>query len=202
VVHGFGIAGSVAARLLHEAGVRVLGVWDSRCSVAKKNGLAVPALIQHKELTGSVAGFPGADEIGTEDLLSLPCDVLVPAALESSIHAGNAGKVKAKIIAEAANGPLTPEADRVLDAAGAFVIPDILCNAGGVTVSYFEWVQNEQHLRWSEADVNGRLEEVMTRSFQDVLEISRTRGVRMRTAATMLGVSRVARAAEMRGLYP
>jgi glutamate dehydrogenase/leucine dehydrogenase len=202
VVHGFGNAGSVAGRLLHEAEAKVVAVGDSRACVLNEGGLDVFNLIRHKEATGSVAGFPGAEEIDTDEMLALPCDILVPAALENSIHAGNAATVKAKIIAEAANGPCTPEADRVLDSTGAFVLPDILCNAGGVTVSYFEWVQNEQHLSWSEADVYQKLEDVMTRSFRDVLEISRTRQVRMRTAATMLGVSRVAKAAEMRGLYP
>ena len=202
VVHGFGNAGSVAARLLHEAEAKVVAVGDSHACVLNEGGLDVFNLIRHKEATGSVAGFPGAEEIDTDEMLGLACDILVPAALENSIHAGNAAKVRAKIIAEAANGPLTPEADRVLDAAGAFVCPDILCNAGGVTVSYFEWVQNEQHLSWSEADVYRKLEDVMTRSFLDVLEISRTRRVRMRTAATMLGVSRVAMAAQVRGLYP
>jgi glutamate dehydrogenase/leucine dehydrogenase len=202
VVHGFGNAGSVAARLLQEAGARVIAVGDSRSSVRNERGLDVPALIRHKDATGSVAGFSGAEEIDTADMLALPCDVLVPAALENSIHGGNAGRVQARIIAEAANGPLTPEADRVLDDAGAFVLPDILCNAGGVTVSYFEWVQNEQHMRWTEKEVYARLEDTMTRSFRDVLDISRDRRVRMRTAATMLGMSRVAAAAEMRGLYP
>ena len=202
VVHGFGNAGSVAARLLLEAEAKVIAVGDSRACVLNEGGLDVFNLIRHKEATGTVAGFPGAEEIDTDTMLGLPCDVLVPAALENSIHAGNAGKVKAKIIAEAANGPLTPEADRVLEAAGAFVLPDILCNAGGVTVSYFEWVQNEQHMSWSEADVYRKLEDVMARSFRDVLDISRTRRVRMRTAATMLGISRVAMAAQVRGLYP
>jgi glutamate dehydrogenase/leucine dehydrogenase len=202
VVHGFGNAGSIAGRLLYEAGARVMAVGDSSACVLNERGLDLPGLLRHKELTGTVAGFAGAEEIDTEALLALPCDVLVPAALENSIHAGNAGRVKAKVIAEAANGPCTPEADRVLDDMGAFVLPDILCNAGGVTVSYFEWVQNTQHLRWPEAEVYAKLEDVMTRSFRDVLEISRTRRVRMRTAATMLGVSRVAAAAEMRGLYP
>lgn len=145
-VQGFGNAGSVAAQLLHEAGAKVIAVSDSRAAIFNRNGLNVPELIHMKTLTGHVEGFPESEPIRADELLSLPCDILVPAALENAVHSGNAATVGAKIVAEAANGPLTPGADRILEGKGVFVIPDILCNAGGVTVSYFEWVQDEQHL--------------------------------------------------------
>ena len=192
----------MAGRLLHEAEVRVIAVGDSRACVRNERGLDIPALIRHKDLTGNVAGFPGAEEIETDDMLALPCDVLVPAALENSIHRGNAGKVKAKIIAEAANGPLTPEADRIVDDAGAFVLPDILCNAGGVTVSYFEWVQDREAFFWTLEEINARLRRIMTRAFDDTLHMSREHEVDLRTAAYMLAVGRVAEATLTRGIYP
>jgi glutamate dehydrogenase/leucine dehydrogenase len=156
----------------------------------------------HKERTGSLKGFPAAEEITPEELLSLECEILIPAALENAITEENAHAVHTKIIAEAANGPVTPEADRILNQKGVFLIPDILCNAGGVTVSYFEWVQDENHLFWDEQDVNAKLEKVMTRSFADVLRIHTDKKVDMRLAANMLGVSRVAEASRVRGLYP
>ena len=202
VVHGFGNAGTVAAHLLDASQNYVVGVGDSRASIYAKDGLDIPKLMLHKERTGTVLGFPGSEEISADELLALECDVLVPAALENTIHAGNARKVKARIIAEAANGPVTPEADRILEDQGVFVIPDILCNAGGVTVSYFEWVQNEQHIGWSEEEVYARLERIMKASFRDVLKLRHDHRVKMRTAATMLGVGRVARATELRGLHP
>jgi glutamate dehydrogenase/leucine dehydrogenase len=202
VVQGFGNAGSVAAHLLDSAKNYVIAVSDSRGCVYNKNGLDIPKLILHKEKTGSVLGFPSAEEITSDQLLSLECDVLIPAALENAIHKENAASIRAKVIAEAANGPITPEGDLVLNEKGVFIIPDILCNAGGVTVSYFEWVQNEQHMFWNEDDVYAKLEKVMKASFRDVLKISRDYKVPMRTAATMLGVSRVAEATRLRGLYP
>jgi glutamate dehydrogenase/leucine dehydrogenase len=202
VVQGFGNAGSIAAQLFHEAGMKVLAVNDTRGCIFNAKGLDIPAVIAFKARTGTVVGFPGADSIKPEELLALECEILVPAALENSITADNAPKVRARIVSEAANGPVTPEADRILDQKGVFLIPDILCNAGGVTVSYFEWVQDENHLFWDEQDVNSRLEKVMTRSFQDVLKIHLDRKVNMRLAANMLGVSRVADASRVRGLYP
>lgn len=202
VVQGFGNAGSVAAHLLDGAQSDVIAVNDSRGGVYNPDGLHVPKLMLHKERTGSVVGFPGAEPISPEDLLSLECDILIPAALENTIHGGNAASVRAKIVAEAANGPLTPEADAILDDKGIFVIPDILCNAGGVTVSYFEWVQNEQHLRWDLNEVNSRLEKVMKSAFNQVLDIHLARKVRMRTAANILAISRVVEATKLRGLYP
>ena len=202
VVQGFGNAGSVAAHLLDGAQADVIAVSDSRGAIYNADGLHIPKLMSHKERTGTVAGFPSSEPISPADLLALECDILVPSALENTIHGENAAGVRAKIIAEAANGPLTPEADRILAGKGVFVIPDILCNAGGVTVSYFEWVQNEQHLRWDLQDVNRRLEAVMATAFNEVLELHLERKVTMRTAANMLGIQRVVEATRVRGLYP
>lgn len=202
VVQGFGNAGSIAAQLLHEAGAKVIAVNDSTAGVYNPKGLDIPSLIHLKALTGRVEGFPDAEPISPEELLRLKCDILVPAALENAIHARNAGSVDTKIIAEAANGPVTPEADRILENHGVFLIPDILCNAGGVTVSYFEWVQDEQHLFWEAQDVYNRLERVMKTSFRDVLKIHVDRKASMRLAANMLGIGRVAEAVQIRGIYP
>jgi glutamate dehydrogenase/leucine dehydrogenase len=202
VVQGFGNAGSIAAELLYAAGTVVLAASDSTAAVYNKNGLDIPQLVLHKQRTGSLRGFPGADLITPEELLSLDCEILIPAALENSITGDNVRAVNARIIAEAANGPVTPEADRILAEKGVFLIPDILCNAGGVTVSYFEWVQDENHLFWDENDVNAKLEKIMVRSFNDVYKIHQDRKVNMRLAANMLGIGRVAEACKMRGLYP
>ena len=202
VVQGFGNAGSVAAHLLDSASALVIGASDSRVALYNRLGLDIPKLIMHKERTGSLRGFPGAETITPDELFSLECEVLIPAALENAITVENAHTIHARIIAEAANGPVTPEADRILDQKGVFLIPDILCNAGGVTVSYFEWVQDENHLFWDENDVNAKLEKIMTRSFNDVFKIHLERKVNMRLAANMLGVGRVAEACRVRGLYP
>ncbi|MGA3264382.1 MAG: Glu/Leu/Phe/Val dehydrogenase [Terracidiphilus sp.] len=202
VVQGFGNAGSIAAELLHKAGARVIAASDSTGCVYNKNGLNISELIQHKDSTRRVAGFAGSEAITPAQLLALECDILVPAALENAIHADNASAVRARIIAEAANGPITPAADRLLQGKGIFVIPDILCNAGGVTVSYFEWVQDEQHLFWDAQDVYNRLERVMKTAFRDVLKIHLERKVPMRIAANMLGIGRVAEAVQIRGIYP
>jgi glutamate dehydrogenase/leucine dehydrogenase len=167
-----------------------------------RHGLDIPKLIMHKERTGSLRGFPAAEEITPAELLALDCEILIPAALENAITEENAAAVRTRIVAEAANGPVTPEADRILDEKGVFLIPDILCNAGGVTVSYFEWVQDEQHLFWEAQDVYNRLERVMKTAFAEVLRIHVDRKVNMRLAANMLGVGRVAEASRIRGLYP
>ncbi len=201
-VQGFGNAGSVAAQLLYEAGAKVIAVSDSTGCVYNKHGLDIHNLMHLKALTGKVEGFPEAENIGPAELLALECDILVPAALENAIRADNADAVRARIIAEAANGPLMPAADRILESKGVFIIPDILCNAGGVTVSYFEWVQDEQHLFWEAQDVYNRLERVMKTAFRDVLKIHEERNVPMRTAANMLGIGRVAEAVQIRGIYP
>jgi len=202
VVQGFGNAGSVAAHLLDSASAVVVAASDSQVAIYNRHGLDIPKLIMHKERTGSLRGFPAAEEITPEELFSLECDILIPAALENAITEENAYTIQAKVVAEAANGPVTPDADRILDSKGVFLIPDILCNAGGVTVSYFEWVQDENHLFWDEQDVNSKLEKIMKRSFNDVLKIRQEKKVNMRLAANMLGVSRVAEASRIRGLYP
>ena len=201
VVQGFGNAGSVAAHLLDSSQCFVIGVSDSTGCIYNQEGLDIPKLMLYKERTGSVAGFSGSEPITPRQLLALECDVLIPAALENTVDEENAPGVKAKIIAEAANGPLTPAADEILEGK-TFTIPDILCNAGGVTVSYFEWVQDTQHLFWEAQDVYNRLERVMKAAFNDVLRIHLERRVGMRTAANMLGISRVAEATRIRGLYP
>ncbi|MGA8086089.1 MAG: Glu/Leu/Phe/Val dehydrogenase [Terracidiphilus sp.] len=201
-VQGFGNAGSIAAQLLHEAGARIIAVSDSTGAIYNRDGIDIPELIHMKALTGRVYGFPGTEPIEPGALLELKCDILVPAALENAVTRENAGKVGARIIAEAANGPLMPAADRILEARGAFIIPDILCNAGGVTVSYFEWVQDEQHLFWEAQDVYNRLEKVMKTAFRDVIKIHIDRKVPMRIAANMLGIGRVAEAIHLRGIYP
>jgi glutamate dehydrogenase/leucine dehydrogenase len=202
VVQGFGNAGSIAAQLLDGHGCMVVGVSDSTGCIFNKEGLDIPKLILYKEQTGRVAGFAGSESITADELLRLECDILIPAALENVIHEENATYVKAKIVAEAANGPLTPDADRIIEARGGFVIPDILCNAGGVTVSYFEWVQDEQHLFWDAQDIYNRLEKVMKTAFNDVLKNHVDRKVGMRVAANMVGIGRVAEAIKIRGLYP
>jgi glutamate dehydrogenase/leucine dehydrogenase len=201
-VQGFGNAGSIAANLLFDAGAKVIAVSDSTGCIRNPKGLDIPILMRYKETTGKVAGFPDSEPIYAQELLGLECDILVPAALENTIHEENAQYVRARIVAEAANGPVTPDADRILDSKGVFLIPDILCNAGGVTVSYFEWVQDEQHLFWESQDIYDRLERVMKTAFRDVLKIQIDRQVSMRIAANMLGVGRVAEAVQIRGLYP
>ncbi|HKE25841.1 MAG TPA: Glu/Leu/Phe/Val dehydrogenase [Bryobacteraceae bacterium] len=202
VVQGFGNAGSIAAHMLQEAGARVIAVSDTRGGIFHNSGLDIPEVIAFKDRTGSAAGFPAAEPLTPDELLALDCEILVPAALENAITELNARTVKAKVIAEAANGPVTPQADRILESNGQFVIPDILCNAGGVTVSYFEWVQDEQHLFWEAQDVYKRLERVMKTAFAECLKVHVDRKVGMRLAANMVGVGRVAEASRIRGLYP
>ena len=167
-VQGFGNAGAAVARLLHEDGARVVAVSDSRGGVHASRGLDPRQVDEHKQRTGSVVGFKGAERITNEELLEVKCDVLVPAALEHQITLQNATRVRARVVAEAANGPTTPAADRVLRDHGVLVVPDILCSAGGVTVSYFEWAQNLQGFSWDEAQVNRELEKLMKRAFQEV----------------------------------
>ncbi len=201
-IQGFGNAGEAAARLLHPLGARIVAVSDSRGGVFNPEGLRPTDLRRYKQETGSVVGAPRSEAISNAELLELDCDILVPAALESVITGRNAARVKARIVAEAANGPTTPAADRILDERGVFVIPDILCNAGGVTVSYFEWVQDRDAYFWSLDEINARLQRIMVNAFQDVLRFSQQHEVDLRMAATMLGVSRVAEATSTRGIYP
>jgi glutamate dehydrogenase (NAD(P)+) len=202
VVQGFGNAGSIAAQLMAEQGSTILAVSDSTAGIYNSNGLDVNRVIAWKSEHGTVGGFPGAEAVTNEQLLEIPCDVLIPAALENQITAANADRIKAKIIAEAANGPTTPEADDILYRNGIFLIPDILCNAGGVTVSYFEWVQDLNRDHWSEKEVNEKLREIMVRSFHETLDIALREQVNMRLAAYLLAVDRVSAATALRGLYP
>jgi glutamate dehydrogenase (NAD(P)+) len=202
VVQGFGNAGSVAARLMAELGSPVVAVSDSRGGVYNPAGLDLAALSAHKARTGSVIGFRDAEDVTNEELLLLPTEILIPAALEHQITAENAGQIKAKLIAEAANGPTTPEADDILYDRGVFIIPDILANAGGVTVSYFEWVQALQAFPWTEHEVNERLRRIMNRSFAAVHGTALKYGVHMRTAALVRAIDRVAEFTRVRGIYP
>ena len=202
VVQGFGNAGMYSAKLLSELGVRIAGVSDTSGGIHNPDGLDPVKIDAFKRETGSVSGYRGAERVSNRELLELPCDILVPAAIENQIDRENAARIQAKIVAEAANGPTSPDGDRVLFDRGIFVIPDILCNAGGVTVSYFEWVQDLQNLFWREATINARLKEVMVRSFADVLNLAERHKVDMRTAAYMLAVQRVADATTTRGIYP
>ena len=202
VVQGFGNAGSIAAQLMVEEGSRVLAVSDSTGGIYNPDGLDIGRVIGWKAEHGTVAGFPGAHEKTNAEILEIQCDILIPAALENQITERNAERIKARIVAEAANGPTTPEADETLARRGVFMIPDILCNAGGVTVSYFEWVQDLNRDHWSEEVVNGKLHEIMTRAFAETVAIAQREQVHMRLAAYLLAVERVAAATSMRGLYP
>jgi len=201
-VQGFGNAGQFAAQLIEEQGAKIIAVSDSQGGVYNKNGLQVGTLRKHKEKTGSVVGFPGAKSISNEDLLETECTILIPAALENQITKKNAGKIGAKIMAEAANGPTTPEADDILYKNKVLVIPDVLANGGGVTVSYFEWLQNLRREYWSENDVNERLDRNITKAFLDVYETHEKYGVNMRKASTLLAVNRVVEALKIRGIWP
>ena len=201
-VQGFGNAGSIAARLIGEEGATVVAVSDSTGGIHDPAGLDIAKVVAWKDEHGTVQGFPGSTDITNAELLEVDCDILIPAALENQITSRNAGRIKASLIAEAANGPTTPDADAELFAAGKFMIPDILCNAGGVTVSYFEWVQDLNRDHWSEAVVNEKLRGIMTKAFHETLTIALREQCDMRTAAYLLAVDRVANAMEMRGLYP
>jgi glutamate dehydrogenase/leucine dehydrogenase len=201
-IQGFGNAGSIAARLIIQEGASVVAVSDSTGGIHAPDGLDIGKVVQWKQEHGTVQGFPGATDVTNAEILEIDCEILIPAALENQITARNAGDIKAGLIAEAANGPTTPEADEILFKAGKFMIPDILCNAGGVTVSYFEWVQDLNRDHWSEAVVNEKLREIMVRAFSEVLAVARREQCNMRTAAYLLAVKRVADAMELRGLYP
>ncbi len=203
VVQGFGNVGWNAARLMHtESDCRIIAVSDSIGGIYSKKGFDPVAVYEHKKKTGSVKGFPGTEDITNEQLLELKCDVLIPAALENQIMAENASNVKAKIVVEGANGPTTPEADTILFKNGIMLVPDILANAGGVTVSYFEWVQDLQFFFWTTEQIRERLKEIMTSSFKRVHDLSQAKKTDLRTAAYMLALGEVARAFELRGVYP
>ncbi len=199
-VQGFGNVGSHAVQLLHGEGAKIVGVSDVQGAVLNPAGLDVPALFEHAKRTGSVRGFAGATETTNDGLLTCDCDILVPAALGEVLTRENARDVRAKIILEGANAPCTPEADEILEKKGALVVPDILANAGGVTVSYFEWVQNLQHVTWDEERVNAELERVMKEAYDKVAGISRTRKLPLRTSAYILSIGRVGKATVLRGI--
>ena len=200
-VQGFGNVGSVAAQLLVREGCKIVAISDRTGGYYNKSGLDIEGAVNHVRKHRSLEGYTGGDPISNEDLLTLDVDVLLPAALENVITSKNANKVRAKIICEGANGPTTAGADSILEEKGVFVIPDILANAGGVTVSYFEWVQDRGGYFWTEDTVNERLTDIMRRSFADVLQLSRQHKVNMRTAAYMLSISRVATVHRLRGIY-
>ncbi|MCI4320264.1 MAG: Glu/Leu/Phe/Val dehydrogenase [Thermoplasmata archaeon] len=202
-VQGFGNAGSVTAKLLHDdQGAKIIALSDSRGGITNSAGLDPHKVEAHKAKTGTVLGFPGAKPISNTEILELKCDVLVPAALENQITAKNASKIQAKIVAEAANGPTTPEADEVLFEKKITVLPDILANAGGVTVSYFEWAQDIQGFFWPLAEVNQRLERVMVHSYGEVHRVATERKVHNRTAAYVVAIQRVVDAIKIRGIFP
>lgn len=201
-VQGFGKVGAVAAQLLDEMGCKVIAVGDSQGGVFNGKGINIADLVKHKGESGSVVGFREADTISSTDVLEIPCDILIPAALENQIWEGNADKIQAKIIAEGANGPTTPRADEILDERGVFVIPDILANAGGVIVSYFEWVQNIQEYFWPEKRISSELHRILSDSFRKVLETSKREKISMKMAAYCLAVDRVVQATKDRGIYP
>lgn len=201
-VQGYGNAGSWSAILLEELGVKVIAVSDSQGGIYNKIGLNSKKVEEFKENTGTVVGFPGTEPISNDNLLELPVDILIPAALENQITAKNAPNVKAKIISEAANGPTTPEADRILDKNGVLLIPDILANSGGVIVSYFEWVQNLNRVHWTENQVNEELEKKMTTAFRTTYDKSKALNVSMRDAALAVAVERVANAIQTLGVWP
>ncbi|HEV7677085.1 MAG TPA: Glu/Leu/Phe/Val dehydrogenase [Candidatus Dormibacteraeota bacterium] len=201
-IQGFGNVGATAALLMTDAGFRVCAVSDVSGGIYAPGGLDVPAVVQHRALTGHVAGFPGTQAVSNAALLELPVDMLVPAALENQITLRNAGRIQAPIIVEGANGPTTPDADRVLEKRGVVVVPDILANAGGVTVSYFEWVQDIQSFFWEEGEINAKLEKVMRKAFAQTCEQADLHGVSLRLGAYLVAVKRVADATAVRGIYP
>jgi len=201
IVQGFGNVGSNAALLMAQAGYKIIGILEVTGSLYNKNGIDVAALSAYRQKHGTLAGFPGAEAADPAELLVTDCDILIPAATENQITSRNAERVKCKILAEGANGPTTASADEILADKGVFVIPDILCNAGGVTTSYFEWVQDRQGYFWKESFVNEQLENIMVAAFDDVVRYAETHGVNNRIAAYMLAIDRVAYTIRQRGIY-
>jgi glutamate dehydrogenase (NAD(P)+) len=201
-VQGFGNVGGIAARLFQEAGAKVVAVQDHTGSLYKSTGIDAVALLDHVAKTGGVGGFPEADAVTNEEFWTVESDILIPAALENQITEKNAGKIKTKIVVEGANGPTTTAADDILHDRGILVIPDVVANAGGVTVSYFEWVQDFSSFFWTEDEINQRLERVMREAFAAVWQVSSEQNVSVRTAAFIVACKRILQAREMRGLYP
>lgn len=202
VVQGFGNVGSISALEMHKLGAIVVAVSDVTGGIYNANGLDIGKLIQHMKESGRVTTYPHGEVISNDELFALECDILIPAALENQIHKGNADKVTAKLIVEGANGPTTTEADRILRNKGVMIVPDILANAGGVTVSYFEWVQGLQSFFWSEKEIFERLQRIMINAFDSCWTMSKRKEVDMRTAGSILAISRVAEATQLRGIYP
>ncbi len=200
-IQGSGNVGGTAARLMHELGYKVVAISDLYGGIVNEKGLDVPAVLAYLAEQKTLEGFPGADYISNADLLEIECDILMPAATENQINSKNAGRIKCKVLAEGANGPTTANADRILAENGVFVIPDILANAGGVTVSYFEWVQNRMGYYWKEDVVNERLEDIMVASFADVVKFAESHNVNPRIASYMLAIDRVGKDVRMRGIY-
>jgi len=201
VVQGSGNVGGIGAELMHAAGYKVIGISDVYGGIVNQKGLDIPAVLKYLHANKSLEGYPDADPIGGKELLEIECDVLAPSATENQITSENADRLRCKILAEGANGPTTPKADKILHDKGVFVIPDILANAGGVTVSYFEWVQDRMGYFWSEAEVNARLEDKMVASFNELCHYATKHDVDTRTAAYMLAIDRVAYDTRMRGIY-
>jgi glutamate dehydrogenase (NAD(P)+) len=201
-VQGFGNAGSIAARLLRDRGCRVVAVSDTGGGIYDERGLDIPAVLRHKEEMGTVASFAGAQKMSISDVLEVPCDILIPAATENVLTGQNAERVQARLIAEAANGPTTPDADSIFFKRGVRVIPDILANAAGVTVSYFEWVQDLQSYFWDADEISNKLSLAMSRAYEHVARMATDNECDMRTGAYMLAISRVAEATQARGIYP
>ncbi|MBI5209872.1 MAG: Glu/Leu/Phe/Val dehydrogenase [Elusimicrobia bacterium] len=201
-VQGFGNVGSNAARIFAEHGARVVAVSDVAGGLYDPKGIDIAELVAYRDKHGVIAGYPKADKVPADSFVEVPCDILVPAALENAITSRNAGKVRAKYVVEGANGPTTTEADAILDKRGIVVVPDILANAGGVVVSYFEWVQDIQAFFWKESTINESLDDIMTKSFKDIRAIQESKKVDMRLAAFMLGLERLAGAIRYRGIFP
>ena len=202
VVQGFGNVGSIAARLLHELGCKVVALSDINGGIYNPNGIDVHKAMHHSKEHSTLRGMPNTEPVTNAELLELPCDVLIPAALENQLTARNASRVKARLVIEAANGPTTPDADHIFNDRGIVVVPDILANAGGVTVSYFEWVQDLQRFFWAEHEINDRLETLMMRSYRAVMQKAKEQDATLRMGAYLLAVARVAEATEIRGIYP
>jgi glutamate dehydrogenase (NAD(P)+) len=201
-VQGFGNVGGIAARLFAEAGARIVAVQDHGGTICREAGLDVPALLEHVRLNGSVAGFAAAETMADDAFWSVPCEILIPAALESQITAVNAGQIAARMVIEGANGPTTPEADDILHERNVLVLPDVIANAGGVTVSYFEWVQDFSSFFWSEDEINARLVRIMKDAFAAIWQVAEENKVSLRTATFIVACKRILQARELRGLYP
>ena len=201
-VQGFGNVGGVAGKLFAAAGARVVAVQDHGGTIYREGGLDVPALLKHVEETGSVSGFPGAEIMADDAFWGVECDILIPAALEQQITSSNAGRIKARMVIEGANGPTTPAADDILQESNILVLPDVIANAGGVTVSYFEWVQDFSSFFWDEEEINARLVKIMKHAFAAVWAVSQDQKVSLRTATFIVACKRILHTRELRGLYP